>query len=738
MAFDRDSSGPAETPAAERKAAARARLDVASTQGAIRLLRALLVVSVLVPAALFVAVAWYDWREVNAQTHHTATRMAQILREHALKVFESHEFVLDAVDDRIGGLDWPAIAASEDTHRFLARLLQRHEQVSEIAILNTEGKVVSSSGGFPAPAADHSDREHFRVPLEENRGTFVGPPTALRPNWNRLITISRRRSAPDNSFNGVIVVGLSLDRFSAFYRSITSAAENSVTLARPDGAVLVREPPTTTGASRLSPSSGFVSTIRSGGSLYRTVAELDGIERIHAIEKVGQYPVHVSYGLSLAGMYREWKNDLAIFAVFAIGAAAGLCAITWLALRRARAQERVIEQWQDEVHRREAVEQALRQTQKMEALGQLTGGVAHDFNNLLMVVTGNIEVLKKKLGTSGGERQLAAIEAAARHGESLTRQLLTFARRQPVQPQTIDLFNALPRLIDLLRPSLRGDIGLAADVPPDVWPIRVDPGELELAILNIAINARDAMPITGQLSVAVENRTFKGDEPGHERLTGDFVAVAISDTGEGIPPEIVPRVFEPFFTTKGVGKGTGLGLSQVYGFAKQSGGTATIESQSGNGTTVTLYLPRSESFALGEGPPAVPDEPGELPANVLLIEDNGEVAEATKGMLTSLGCTVVRAADASAALRMLGDGLKVDLVLSDIVMPGNFDGVALGQAVRARYDLPVVLATGYSGAAQRVAGEEFPLLIKPYRSDTLRRALRSAMGRSASQPRVEA
>jgi two-component system NtrC family sensor kinase len=373
----------------------------------------------------------------------------------------------------------------------------------------------------------------------------------------------------------------------------------------------------------------------------------------------------------------------------------------------------------------------------MEALGQLTGGVAHDFNNLLMVVTGNIEMLRKKLGGSGAERQLAAIEAAARHGESLTRQLLAFARRQPVQPQTIDLFHALPRLIDLLRPSLRGDIGIAADVPPDVWPIRVDPGELELAILNIAINARDAMPGAGQLAVAVENRTFKGDGSAHDHLIGEFVAVAISDTGGGIAPEIMPRLFEPFFTTKAVGKGTGLGLSQVYGFAKQSGGIATIESQPGKGTTVTLYLPRSQSFALGEGPPAVPDEPGEIPSNVLLIEDNAEVAEATQGMLMALGCTVVRAGDAGTALRMLERGLKVDLALADIVMPGELDGVALGQALRARYHLPVVLATGYSSAAHRAAGEEFPLLVKPYGTDVLRRALRAAMGR-ASQPRVDA
>ena len=255
MAFDREFSGPAGAPTAtEQKATARARLDVASTQGAIRLLRSLLVASVLMPAALFVAAAWYDWREVNAQTSQTAMRMAQILREHGLKVFESHELTLDAVDDRIGGLDSPAIGASEDIHWFLVRLAQRHEQVTEIAILSAEGKVLSTSRSFPAPAADHSDREHFRVLREEHRGTFIAPPGAMRPNGMRLINISRRRTAADSSFNGVIVVALSLDRFSALYRSITSAAENSVTMARTDGAVLVREPPTTTGASRLSSS----------------------------------------------------------------------------------------------------------------------------------------------------------------------------------------------------------------------------------------------------------------------------------------------------------------------------------------------------------------------------------------------------------------------------------------------------------------------------------------------------
>src|SRR6185437_362238 len=208
---------------------------------------------------------------------------------------------------------------------------------------------------------------------------------------------------------------------------------------------------------------------------------------------------------------------------------------------------------------------------------------AHDFNNLLTVISGSVELLRLKLSDRGGDRQLAAIERAARRGENLTRQLLSFARRQTLHPKLVDIRHRLPKLLELIRPSLRGDIELAAEMQPDTWPVEVDPGELELALLNLATNARDAMPKGGRLVLASRNRTLRRGDPDAGELAGAFVEISVGDTGSGIPQHVLPRIFEPFFTTKEVGKGTGLGLSQVYGFAKESGGGVQVESGEGAG-----------------------------------------------------------------------------------------------------------------------------------------------------------
>ena len=249
---------------------------------------------------------------------------------------------------------------------------------------------------------------------------------------------------------------------------------------------------------------------------------------------------------------------------------------------------------ESEMAERQRIEAALQQTQRLEVIGQVTGGVAHDFNNLLMIVGGNLELLKG--GRGDAQQVIAGIEQAVARGENLVRQLLSFSRRQSLHPEVLDLSSWTPKLIELLRPSLRGDIDLAAEVTDNIWPVEADPGELELALLNIAVNARDAMPRGGRITVSVRNIQMEGQST--DGLSGDFVRIAVSDTGIGIPAHLLPKVFDPFFTTKEVGKGTGLGLSQVHGFAKQAGGTALIDSRVGEGTTVALFLPRARTSLL--------------------------------------------------------------------------------------------------------------------------------------------
>jgi PAS domain S-box-containing protein len=372
-------------------------------------------------------------------------------------------------------------------------------------------------------------------------------------------------------------------------------------------------------------------------------------------------------------------------------------------------------------------QEQLAQSQKIEALGQLTGGIAHDFNNMLMVVSGHAQSLKTRLKTPRDTRAIEAIELAARRGERLTRQLLAFSRRQALNPSVIRLDERLDAFRDVLESSARGNIALAINVASDVWPVSVDVPELELALVNIVVNARDAMPDGGSIEISAENVRLTGTETAEE-LSGDFVALKVSDSGAGIPHEILSRVFEPFFTTKQVDKGTGLGLSQVYGFTRQSGGTTTISSAPGDGTTVTIYLPRSVA---GSEDPAFDSAAGEEVAPsgseaILLVEDNAEVKAVAGMLLQQLGYRVNAVDNAAAALDLLAEGQSVDLVFSDVVMPGEMDGLALARRIRTEYPhIPVLLTTGYAKAASQAKG--FPILRKPYRLTNLSRAIRDAI-----------
>jgi len=364
----------------------------------------------------------------------------------------------------------------------------------------------------------------------------------------------------------------------------------------------------------------------------------------------------------------------------------------------------------------------LAMAQKMEAIGKLTGGIAHDFNNLLMIIGGNAQTFKRLLDPKL-PRAIEAIQTAAKRGESLTRQLLTFARRQHLTPTVIDLNACISNMRPMIESSLRGNIVYDEKCDPNVWPVKVDLAELELAIVNIAVNARDAMPNGGTFRISIRNLPSEhSDEEGN-----DFVAIEFSDSGTGIPPDLLSKVFDPFFTTKEVGKGTGLGLSQVYGFAHQSGGLVKADSRVGEGTIVTVLLPAlpAEQVVDTEGD-QLDDLQARRPA-VLIVDDSAEVAEVTSSLFEHLGYRTLYRESAEAALQLLAAGTKVDLVFSDIVMPGTIDGVGLASEIRAQYPhLPVVLTTGYSDAA-RAAPADLRILRKPFDTDALRGFLKEAM-----------
>jgi PAS domain S-box-containing protein len=362
----------------------------------------------------------------------------------------------------------------------------------------------------------------------------------------------------------------------------------------------------------------------------------------------------------------------------------------------------------------ESREQLFR-AQKMEALGQLTGGLAHDFNNLLTAILGACELALRNVNDEEKvKRMLDGVRASAQRGASLTKQLLAFARAQPLEIKQIDLKSFFSDVTTLVRPSLRSDIEVVTEISDQLWPIDADAGALELALLNLAFNARDAMKHGGTLKISAHNEVLEGKPEG---LRGEHVVLRVSDTGSGMPREVMDRVFEPFFTTKSFGEGTGLGLSQVFGFAKQLGGAVIVESQIDEGSRFTLYLPASGR------------ESGEARFNgsrplgrVLVVEDDTFVAELAADMLSELGFHTTVAHSAKEALERLTAGEKPKLVFSDIVMPGGITGIELAQKVRERFpELPILLTTGYS--EQVAASHGFPVLQKPYQLDALANAV---------------
>jgi PAS domain S-box-containing protein len=377
----------------------------------------------------------------------------------------------------------------------------------------------------------------------------------------------------------------------------------------------------------------------------------------------------------------------------------------------------------DATERRDAQEklvearEQLAMAQKMEAIGKLTGGIAHDFNNLLMIIGGNAQTFQRLLDPKL-PRAIEAIQTAAKRGESLTRQLLTFSRRQHLSPAVVDLNAAIKNMRTMIESSLRGNIVYKEELDENVSAVKVDLAELELAIVNISVNARDAMPSGGTFTLSVHNVSGE-DEISNKQLEERRVAIFCSDTGMGIPPNLLSKIFDPFFTTKEVGKGSGLGLSQVYGFAHQAGGTVKAQSKVGLGTTILVYLPRAEGQIANKEPPAKTSDQPQRP-NVLVVDDSAEVAEVTSSLFEQLGYATVYRDSAEEALSLLADGTKIDLVFSDIVMPGAIDGVGLAREIRSRYPmLPVVLTTGYSDAA-RAAPPDLRILRKPFDTDSLR------------------
>jgi two-component system NtrC family sensor kinase len=704
---------------------------------AIRLLKLMMVASVVLPAVLFAFAAWVSYRNFEGVADERIDHSLDILHEHALKVLQTVERTFAEIDEIVRGMSDDDIRSNEASlHARLKLIDDALPQVRGIAIMDRDGHPLVSSNLAAVPKdLNFSDRDYFKVQQAGNAGTYVSRAHAPRMGsaGDYFFALSQRRLSGDGKFNGIVSIAVLPNYFEDFYAKMGNNEGSYFAMARADGGFLARYPVPKDRLAKLDDRSQFRIGVKRGveREIFTVEAQLDGIDRRIGYRKLTGFPVYVLAGVEKSAITKDWLSYMSSHLIFGLPATAFLFFGFGLALRRTK-------RLYDEADRREAAEVALRQSQRLEAIGQLTGGVAHDFNNLLMIISGSVQRLRGELTDKKHMRLLDMMATATQRGETLTRQLLTYSRQQTLTPQVIDLTQRLPLLRELLTRSLRSDIDIKVDVPDGVCAIRVDPGEFELAILNLAVNAKDAMPGSGTLSIRAKPVTLKG-EATEEGLSGEFVAIRVADTGHGIAPDVLTRVFEPFFTTKEVGKGTGLGLSQVYGFARQSGGTATITSAEGRGTAITIYLPRSHEAPQAASPQSKAEAPTEDAGTVLLVEDNADVAEVGAGFFRQLGYRVRSVVSAQAALAALRLDSEVDLVFSDILMPGGMNGLDLAREIGQRFPaLPVLLTTGYSASAQDAVRQGVLVLQKPYDLESLRRNIGEAVEAAKARQRQAA
>ncbi|MDR3538365.1 MAG: ATP-binding protein [Acetobacteraceae bacterium] len=712
---------------------------------AIGLLRVLLAASLIVPALLFVVISWVNYRSILNDANRELERTSEVAREHASKAFEGQSQAMERVNDLVRGTDEAAIVASEPRlHDSMAAIISHLPQVQSVLAISKTGRPLVSASIYPVPSGVNVRETDFFKAVMGGTTPYVSKlqmGLLLRQQFFGLAGLWRDSSG---AVQGVIDVAVSPAFFSDFYGALVDeegneAAGKIIALVRDDGQILARFPAITGVVPKIVSPNPFLDAIRTapnaGTFLNRSVVDRNAPVRLYAYRKVEAYPLYVVTGRSWHAILGEWYWSMADHLLFGIPATAFLFMITRTALVRTRREEEALARANAEMTRRHLAEDALLRTQRLEAVGQMTGGIAHDFNNLLTVIVGNAEMIGKRVADMDARRLAANIGLAARRGADITQKLLAFSGKQIVNPETVNLNRRLQEFKPLLDRVASEAIRIDLDLDAGLDPVRLDPGQFEAAIVNLVGNARDAMPDGGQIRISTGNAAI-GANDGSGLAPGRYVRVVVSDTGSGMDPATAAKAFEPFFTTKEIGKGTGLGLSQVYGFARQAGGSARIETAPGGGTAVTLILPRSHSPPRLDRSDAdvIPIRTAGKGEVVLVVEDEPSVLEMAVECLEGMGYATLTAADAQAALAQLRHADRVDVLFSDIVMPGGMNGVQLAiEAMRLRPNLKVLMTSGYTATSTR---QELPLgvplLMKPYDSWQLGKQVRSVLnGRRA-------
>jgi signal transduction histidine kinase len=710
-----------------------------------RPLRLLLLIGALALTAILAGTAQYIQilrdKEIDGAKRELVT-LNLSLAEQTARALQSVDLVLTSVIDRMKTEeiatpeDFIRLRSDQDTYDLLKAKASVVPQIDAVTLIGADGQLVNFSRFYPPPAINVAERDYFLALKDRNTDEpFLSQPVENRGSGAWTVYLARRVSAPDGRFLGLALGAIDLDYFQRLYRGLrVGDATSSISLWRRDGILLARHP-ALPGVGKPLGQRLFLDVLSKAESgVFLAPDGLDAGTRVVATRAVQTYPVVVNVTRTLVDVLAGWRSQVATIVVAGLVGALAVLLALWALARQFWAYEataQAMAETRQAVEGREQAEQALRQAQKMEAIGQLTGGVAHDFNNLLQAIGVNLHIIESR---SQDDRVVGSVRMALQaveRGATLTQHLLAFSRRQQLRPVIVDVDALTARVAALLERTLGGSVRVERWSAPGLWSAMIDANQLEMALLNLAINGRDAMPGGGTLTIAATNRSV-GDLPVAGLPPGDYVAIAMRDTGTGMTPEVADRAFEPFFTTKEVGRGTGLGLSMVHGLATQSGGGVAIDSQPGVGTTVTLFLPRvtAHVVAVPPAPPSARALVGEAVSlcSILLVDDEDLVRGATADFLTQAGFAVQEAADAETALGLLEQGSPVDVIVTDHMMPG-MNGLDMVRAIRARNNpIPILMVTGYAEELMAEVvdvADGLSLLAKPVMPQSLVRSIRS-------------
>jgi signal transduction histidine kinase/ActR/RegA family two-component response regulator len=699
----------------------------ASVSAALKLVSAIVIL-------LVAAAAWYEIsatrQSVISETERQMSRLDMVFAEQTGRAVE-------AVDLLVGGaletvqLHTIQNSSLDGVDDLFRRRIAGVRQLHALAVFDGSGGIIVDTDrnqGFTPPPIVLEALDHYKSDPKAN--LLISPPyKGPDQRWYALLT--RPMRAPDGRIAAMAAGVIALSYFEDFYRAVELTENGAINLHLRDGTLLARFPhdDTMIGSSYGDlPPFNEVLAHNMAGTLVMN-SPIDGNTRVVAVRALKAFPLAVMVSVEQGRILLNWRQGA--YALIAI--ALSLCAIVVVLLlmlaRRSRQIEHLLDEARDartaaeqasnrmmaQIAERERAEGALRQAQRMEAIGQLTGGVAHDFNNLLTVVIGNADILQRRMTDAEPAiaERLDSIRSAAERGATLTSHLLAFARRQPLMPKPVDLNATIRGMQKLLDSAVGVRATVSLDLAMDLWPAMVDQSQIELLILNLVINARDANATPGVITVSTSNNVrtcTRTDGP----PPGDYAHIVVSDTGVGMSPETLARVFEPFFTTKGPGAGSGLGLSQVFGTARQSGGEVKIESTLGQGTRVSVDLPRAPaSPAEGAGQTGTTRLRGSK-GSILLVDDDPAVRNITATMLQDLGYTVRQADGAAAAMQTLETAAEIDVLMTDLVMP-DINGSQLANMARdQRPGLPVIIVSGYADPLDSAWTLKHPLIRKPF------------------------